>query len=1417
MRNGLPWLIPALWLVAMSQACVETVSADDTPRPPDADVGGQYEMVVPPVSPDVQDARDHIGGGGSAFLNPYPGPTSLEHIIVGSEAIARVSYLGSATSTNGGWALLELRFEVHEYLKGSGPNEIGAVAASWWEEEHAQWAAPFLAAAHDSRWDSREAIVFLIFFDVENGAPELRGTFGPDQYFFTYVGGIHEGYVDRYTVASTWFKLWLPAASQATTTAQLFMLDVPTEGSTPAGGPGGVISPSNTEAVPTISLGDLKSHVATLEAHANLGGTPEYRTCVEAYYRISDTFKYRDSIRERVDHEFYSIGSGLPAETIISAFHYSRALSPDNYGRHWFEGLDHDLVRSRAVDFVASPSAFDYGDYIYTRQVVTARPLPAGTYTFFANGLGVLLVPCSGNVDWSFFQNRNHYNLTVTAPQGVLHEAFFDPVAIDDAVGADGPSGVLKPADFSLGGVTTTILSLKWENGTVTMGLSPAASLSGNMMDVIDVTGTTTLSLSLGSARTTALAWSVPDKPWSDGDLLMLRIGPTATSTATGVTVTDVVEPASAPQNLGATSTASAVRLEWDAPDRGPVTGYQVLRRQPSLHAVGVFLTIVEDTGSTSTSYVDTEVESRTQYVYRVAAVNPAGVSGRSRFVSIVTGDPIAPAPGDVSVSLSAGVFTVTWSPVTGAARYDVQYRTGMEDDWSSVATTTAVTASLEPDGGPACGTTYEFRVLSRGDGTTYGTDWSEPSGPASVTTERCNEAPEFGESSYSFVVLEGAATGTVVGTVAATDEDDDTLAYSIASGNEDGRFAIATSTGAITLTATLDLVSGATSSLTVEVSDGYGGTASAPVTVSVGDATCTGGIAVPSPGANAGLVGDCETLLGLVAALSGTGTLNWSGETPITSWDGVTVEGDPGRVTQLSLRGRSLTGIVPSALADLSGLRVLNLSGNSLTGGIPAELGNLSELTALWLYQNELTGEIPTELGGLLSLIWMSLAENDLTGPIPSELGDLPDLSQMLLQRNRLSGEIPAELGGLGNMIVFQLHDNDLSGPIPWELGNLSGLSIIQLSENSLEGCVPPALRAVSSNDFGSLGLPYCAQAGPVPVPGSVGASVSGGTFTVMWTAVTGAGRYEVQYRTGGDWSSAGTTTAAMLTYSPEGGPACATEYEFRVRAYGDGVTYVPDWGAESEPESVTTGECSRAPEFASSTYAFSVAEDASVGDPVGTVSATDPDDGDTVSYGIIGGNEDGKFAMATSTGDITVAGALDHETDSSYTLTVEASDGRGGSATTTVDIAVTDVAEDSAPAPGGVGVSFAADTFTVTWSAVTGASHYEVQYRTGGADAAWSSVGTTTAAMLTYSPEGGPACGTTYEFRVRSHGDGETYASDWGPASDPESETTDACNQVPEFASSTYAFSVAETAATGTSVGTVSATDPDDGELEV
>ena len=95
-------------------------------------------------------------------------------------------------------------------------------------------------------------------------------------------------------------------------------------------------------------------------------------------------------------------------------------------------------------------------------------------------------------------------------------------------------------------------------------------------------------------------------------------------------------------------------------------------------------------------------------------------------------------------------------------------------------------------------------------------------------------------------------------------------------------------------------------------------------------------------------------------------------------------------------------------------------------------------------------------------------------------------------------------------------------------------------------------------------------------------------------------------------------------------------------------------------------------------------VSEDAPVGRTVGVISATDPDDGDTLTYSITAGNEDSKFSIDTGTGRIRVAGALDRAADPTYRLTVEADDGNGGLATVTVNIAVA-----VASCSGGVAVS--------------------------------------------------------------------------------------------------------------------------------
>ena len=222
-------------------------------------------------------------------------------------------------------------------------------------------------------------------------------------------------------------------------------------------------------------------------------------------------------------------------------------------------------------------------------------------------------------------------------------------------------------------------------------------------------------------------------------------------------------------------------------------------------------------------------------------------------------------------------------------------------------------------------------------------------------------------------------------------------------------------------------------------------------------------------------------------------------------------------------------------------------------------------------------------------------------------------------------------------------------------------------------------------------------------------------------------------------------------------------------------------------------------------------MAEDAAVGDQVGTALATDDDTGDTVSHSITSGNEAGAFRINENTGKITVATALNHETTASYVLTVQADDGRGGTDAATVNITVSDVAEDLAPAPEGLETSLADNTFTLTWNAVEGASKYEAQYRTSDTDD-WIVLPETEGTTTTYTPEGGPACGTTYQFRVRSFGDNVAYADDCGLESGAETLETEACNQDPALSLESFSFTVDQTLLTGSAEGTTNAADPDE-----
>ena len=148
----------------------------------------------------------------------------------------------------------------------------------------------------------------------------------------------------------------------------------------------------------------------------------------------------------------------------------------------------------------------------------------------------------------------------------------------------------------------------------------------------------------------------------------------TLTSVSTAAVAAE--EPPAQPTGLTGTVSHDAVSLSWDDPGDESVTGYQVLRRDKALHAVGVFLVHVDDTGSAETTYTDTDVAPSVRYVYRIKARNVAGLSERSKWFNATTPpaptpDPNSAATGRPTISGTAQVGETLTADTSGMSDTD--------------------------------------------------------------------------------------------------------------------------------------------------------------------------------------------------------------------------------------------------------------------------------------------------------------------------------------------------------------------------------------------------------------------------------------------------------------------------------------------------------------------------------------------------------------------------------------------------------------------------------------------------------------------------------------------------------------------------------------------------------------------------
>jgi Leucine-rich repeat (LRR) protein len=184
----------------------------------------------------------------------------------------------------------------------------------------------------------------------------------------------------------------------------------------------------------------------------------------------------------------------------------------------------------------------------------------------------------------------------------------------------------------------------------------------------------------------------------------------------------------------------------------------------------------------------------------------------------------------------------------------------------------------------------------------------------------------------------------------------------------------------------------------------------------------------------------------------------SWDISTPVSNWQGVTVENNT--VTGLSLLFNNISGTLPESLGDLKNLRILELSFNKISGELPASLGNLDTLEVLAFNGNEMTGNIPASLGNLNNLKQLHLSSNYLTGALPGSLKYLKNLEVFNVFDNKLSGELPSELSKITSLKEVMIAENDFTNTEHFSVILMSNSATLDFND---KGVVPAAKSVIA------------------------------------------------------------------------------------------------------------------------------------------------------------------------------------------------------------------------------------------------------------------------------------------------------------------------------------------------------------------
>ena len=848
---------------------------------------------------------------------------------------------------------------------------------------------------------------------------------------------------------------------------------------------------------------------------------------------------------------------------------------------------------------------------------------------------------------------------------------------------------------------------------------------------------------------------------------------------AVTINVTDANEPPGQPAaptvSANSASPTSKLDVSWTAPTmtgKPAITDYDVQYR---LSGASDWTEWNASNTSTTASVTITGLTAGKTYEVQARAGNDEGDGAWSDSGSAIT------IAGGVtrSIAENSAAGTNVGAAVTAKANSKYTYSHSLDGTDKDKFTIESSSGQIKVKTGnvPDYETKTSYSVMvkiavaakSQGNANAQSLDPNAPGSytiPVTINVTDVNEPPTFPTSATTRSIAENSAANTAVGAVvAATDQDGDTLTYSL-TGTNASDFTIDAASGQIKVKSALDYEAKTSYSVTVNVTDkkAADGTADTAIDDTIAVTVNVTDVAEP-PG---------QPAAPSVSANSATPTTKLD-----VSWTAPTMTGKPA-ITDYDVQYR-LSGASDWTDASFSGAT----TSTTLTG-----------LTASKTYEvqvratnHEGTSDWSTSGTAITdgSSVTRSIAENSAEG---ASVG------------NPVTAKANANYAythSLGGTDAGKFSISSSSGQI--SVGTGTNLDYETKTSYSVIVTVKAAAAGASGQSLdpnapGNYTVPVTINVTDVAEPPAKVAppSVAPNSTTpknqldVAWTAPTMTGKpsisdYDVQYRVAhqSNWSShafTGAGTSTTITGLTEN-----EHYEVQVKAKnaeGDSGWSNPGHGITNANSKI-----------------LSIDENSAANAEVGTVTATFGS-GYTKTH-TLDGTDKSSFTIESGSGKIKLASGtgLDHEATDHYDVKVKIEATKTGSPTLNHEIVVVIQVNDVDEPPPAPAISVSNNTtepstkIDVSWTApdMTGKpsiTDYDVQYRLHGANK-WTShsfTGTGTGTTLT-----GLTAGKSYEVQVRAVNDeGNGAWSGSGSAiTDPDAVTR----------------SIAENSAAGTNVG--------------